>query len=121
MNAAAFQAKDGAEGHRGPLRVLHPAVGAFVVATICSSLVQLVRKKERKVRKFVGGLETNNDDQRENAKETKNPTVFTHQSNLRYRLDDGLVGRGHLHHVAGVWSVPIERAASTLSKIDMRV
>ena len=34
MNAAAFEAKDGAERHRGPLRILHPAVGAFVVATV---------------------------------------------------------------------------------------
>ena len=33
MNAAALQTEDGAERNRGPLRVLHPAVGAFVVAT----------------------------------------------------------------------------------------
>mmetsp|Transcript_28701 Transcript_28701/g.83158 ORF Transcript_28701/g.83158 Transcript_28701/m.83158 type:complete len:305 (-) Transcript_28701:56-970(-) len=51
VNAAALQAEHRAERNRGPLRILHPAVGAFVVA--------------------------------------------------RYRLDDGLVGRGHLHHGGG--------------------
>ena len=34
VNAAAFEAEHRPERHRGPLRTLHPAVGAFVVATI---------------------------------------------------------------------------------------
>ena len=34
VNAAAFEAEHRPERHRGPLRTLHPAVGAFVVATV---------------------------------------------------------------------------------------
>ena len=39
VNATALEAEHRPEGNRGPLRILHPAVGAFVVATINSNVI----------------------------------------------------------------------------------
>ena len=44
VNAAAFEAEHRPERHRGPLRILHPAFGAFVVATISINVIRVGRE-----------------------------------------------------------------------------
>ena len=101
VNAAALEAEHRPERHRGPLRILHPAVGAFVVATIS---YQCVREGEKRPRgeKINRNHTTSRSDlhAEKNDKDTTAGTGCTFD--LRYRLDDGLVGRGHLHHGGGL-------------------